>query len=237
MGNIIHDSYHLPKMLTNFLDQHPEPYCIKKTDSTYIYANISLAKLIGVRAPSAFLHKNEFEFNSRLTENEDTVREWQYQDQLVCESKKILSVLEIHPDAVIHPYIVVKIPFYDNANKCVGILTHGNTLKNFMPNEFVNTRSPRSLLLNKLDDFFTEKESEVVFLMLQGKTCKNIADALSLSSHAVEVIFQKLYAKVGVSHRDDFAEFCYQRNYNRYLPKRFMENRTILFKCSPFVSV
>lgn len=75
-------------MLTNILDQHPEPYCIKNTDSIYIYANHSLANLIGVRTPKDFLHKNEFEFNSRLTENEDIVKEWQYQNRIVYESKK-----------------------------------------------------------------------------------------------------------------------------------------------------
>lgn len=105
---------HLPKILTNVLDQHPEPYCIKSVDSIYIYANHSLARLIGLRTPKDLLHKSEFEFNSRLTENEDVVKEWQFQDRIVCESKKTLQVLEIHPHAIIHPYLVVKIPFYDD---------------------------------------------------------------------------------------------------------------------------
>ncbi|MBG6247596.1 MULTISPECIES: hypothetical protein [Symbiopectobacterium] len=89
MKNIMRDNY-LPKMLTNVLDQHHEPYCIKNSDSIYIYANNSLAKLIGVRTPKDFLYKSEFEFNSSLTENEDVVKEWQYQDRVVRESKKHL---------------------------------------------------------------------------------------------------------------------------------------------------
>lgn len=222
------DNY-LPKMLTNVLDQHPEPYCIKNTDSVYIYANNSLAKLIGVRSPKDFLHKSEFEFNSRLTENEDVVKEWQYQDRVVCESKKNLRVLELHPTAITHPYLVVKIPFYDNFNQCVGVLSYGKTLKNFVPNRYIYGRFTGSLLLNKPDDFFTEKESEMIFLILQGGGYKSIAEKLLLSLRTVESTFQALYEKVGVSHFDDFSEFCFKNNYNRYFPKRFIENKTILF--------
>ncbi len=232
MENIKCD-YHLPKMLINVLDQHPEPYCIKNVDSVYVYANSPLAKLIGLRTPKDFLHKSEFEINSRLTENEDVVREWQYQDRVVFESKKNLQVLEVHPNAIVHPYLVVKIPFYDEFNQCIGVLTYGKTLKNLATNIFINRRCTGSLLLDKPDDFFTEKECEMIFWVLQGDSYKSISDKLSLPLRTVESTFQKLYEKVGVSHFDDFSEFCYKNNYNRYLPKRFMENKAILFMDYP----
>ncbi|MCW2488610.1 PAS domain-containing protein [Candidatus Symbiopectobacterium sp. NZEC127] len=230
MSDDIHDDDYLPRVLVNVLDQHHDPYCIKGLDSRYIYANLSLAKLIGVRTPNDFLHKTEFEFNSRLTENEDVVKEWQYQDKLVSDSKNTLSTLEVHPDAVDYPYIVRKIPFYDKNNQCVGIVTYGKTLQTFTPNDFVNGRCPGSLLLNRPDGFFTEKECEIIFLKLQGRTCKAIGDILFLSPRTIESALQRLYTKVGVSHFDDFAEFCHNKNYHRYLPRRFLECKRAMFE-------
>ncbi|MFT8211591.1 MAG: transcriptional regulator [Symbiopectobacterium sp.] len=178
MNDRIHEDNYLPRMLTNVLDQPPDPYLIKGLDSRYIYANLGLAKLVGVRSLNDVLHKTEFEFNSRLTEDENVVKEWLYQDSLVGTTRKKLSMLEIHPGAVSYPYIVRKLPFYDDNNQFVGVITYGKTLETFTPSDFINGRCPGSLLLHKPDDFFTERECEIIFLKLQGRTCKNIGDML-----------------------------------------------------------
>lgn len=78
MSKDIHEDDYLPRMLTNVLDQFLESYLIKDLDSKYIYANLGLAKLVGVYSPNDVLHKTESEFNSRLIENEDVVKEWHY---------------------------------------------------------------------------------------------------------------------------------------------------------------
>lgn len=220
----------LSRVLVNLLDQYPDPYFIKDLKSSYIYANLPTAKLAGLRSPNDFLHKTEFELHSRLTENEEVVKAWQSQDKQVSSSRNVLSMLEIHPDAVDYPYIVKKIPFYDEENVCIGVLTYTRNLETFTPNDFINGRRPGSLLLNKPDEFFTERECEVIFLKLQGQTCKNIGAILYLSPRTVESTMQRLYTKVGVSHFDDFAEFCHNKNYHRYLPRRFIEYKRIMFE-------
>lgn len=230
MSDDVHDGNYLPRMLTNILDQLPDPYFIKDLNSMYIYANLPTAKLAGLRSPNDFLHRTEYELCSRLTENEDVVKEWQFQDKQVGSSKKGLSMLEVHPEAVSYPYIVKKMPFYDDNNKCVGVVTYAKTLQTFTPNDFINGRCPGSLLLNRPDNFFTEKECEIIFLKLQGRTCKAIGDMLFLSPRTIESALQRLYNKVGVSHFDDFAEFCHNKNYHRYLPRRFLECKRAMFE-------
>ncbi|MFT8211590.1 MAG: hypothetical protein ACMZI0_15290 [Symbiopectobacterium sp.] len=116
----------------------------------------------------------------------------------------MLSVLEIHHNAVIHPYMVIKLPFYNDTNQCVGVLSYGKILKSFTPNEFISVSGTGSLLLDKPDDF----------LMLQGKNYKNISDILFLPVNAIENAFQNLYEKANISYHYDFAAFCYQKKYN-----------------------
>ncbi len=88
---------------------------------------------------------------------------------------------------------------------------------------------PGSLLLNKPDHFFTERECEVMFFRLQGLSYKDVSDRLNLSIRTLENDMQILYQKVNVSIFDDFRDFCVARNYHRYLPKRFIHSEYVEF--------
>jgi len=220
----------LPGMLIRTLDQFQEPYFIKDLDSRIIYANLATAKLAGLRSPDEIIYKRENEIQSRLTENEMVVSEWQDQDKRIAESRKPLIMLEIHPDAVDFPYIVRKLPFYDDNNNCAGVITYCRNLEVFTLKDFVKGNTPGSLLLSKPDDFFTEKECEIIFLKLQGMTSKEVGSRLHLSSRTIDNRLKCLYDKVGVNHFDDFSEFCEARNYNRYLPKKFIIQQKIKFE-------
>ncbi|KOC89490.1 helix-turn-helix transcriptional regulator [Winslowiella iniecta] len=220
----------LPKMLTRTLDQLPEPYAIKDLSSRYIYANLALVKLTGLRSPDDMLYKREYEFQSRLMENETVVNEWQNQDRIVANGRKPLTMLEIHPEAVEFPYIVRKVPFYDDNNNCAGVITYSKNLEVFTLKDFAKGNTPGSLLLSKPDDFFSEKECEIIFLKLQGMTSKEVGNRLHLSPRTVDNRLMRLYDKVGVNHFDDFSEFCEQRDYNRYLPKKFILQQKVTFE-------
>lgn len=229
MNSNMQENIVLPKVLTLLLDQHNEAYFIKGMDSRFIYANSSVAKKVGVHSPSDLIDKTEENIQSRLTEDLNIVKEWQWQDNFVITTRRKLITLEINPKAVDCPYIVRKYPFYNENNQCIGVLTNCRTLETFSPSEFINGQRPGSFLLTKPSDFFTENECEIIFLNLQEKTIESIANRLLYPISFVENVLQKIYHRANVTHFDDFTDFCHHRNYHRYLPKRFIESRTILF--------
>ena len=220
----------LPKMLTRTLDQLPEPYIIKDLNSRFIYANQAVAKLFSLRTPEDMLFKQEYEFNSPLTEKETVIDDWQAQDRKIARERKPLVMLEIHPKAVDYPYMVRKVPFYDDNNQCTGVITCCRNLEVFTLKDFVKGNTPGSLLLSKPDDYFTEKECEIIFLKLQGMTSKEVGSRLHLSSRTVDNRLMRLYDRAGVNHFDDFSEFCERRDYNRYLPKKFILQQKLTFE-------
>lgn len=224
-----HDNVILPKMLTAMLDQHHDAYFIKGLDSRYIYVNSAVVKKVGLRSINDFLDKTENDIKSKMTENEEIVKEWQWQDRKVIESRRKITTLEINPSAVDHPYIVRKIPFYNERNICVGVLTYCKNLDSVTPNEFINGKKIGSFLLTRPSSFFTELECEIVFLNLQGQTVKSIANRFVCSESSIQSALLQIYSKAGVSHFDDFSEFCEKKGYHRYLPKRFFETYTVAF--------
>ncbi|MCW2488884.1 transcriptional regulator, partial [Candidatus Symbiopectobacterium sp. NZEC127] len=108
--------------------------------------------------------------------------------------------------------------------QCKGIVVYCKNIEGFAFNELFASHLSGSFLLTKPDDFFDEKESEIIFLKLQGQMSKSIARRLVSSPLDVENMLQELYYKAGVKHFDDFSEFCNKRNYHRYLPRRFIES-------------
>ncbi len=215
--------------LTRSLDLLPDPIAIRTPDGHFLYANLALAKLSGLRSPYEIMGRVDYEIPSLLFEDEDVLDAWRDQDKNIVSSKRTLAMLEVHPGAVDSPLICRKVPFYNNNNECIGTFCTIKYLEVFSANDFVKGRLPGSLLLNRPDDFFTERECEIIFFKLQGMSSKEIAKILYLSPRTIENRMANMYLKAGVNHHDDFTAFCQKKNLHRYLPKRLMSNKRIGF--------
>lgn len=220
----------LPPLLTNSMDHYPEPYAVKDLEGRYIYGNPAVARLMRLKSVHCFIGKFDSEIKSKLTENEEAAKEWNGQCHRVASSRKKIHALELHPHAVNLPYITTLLPLIDEQNVVVGTALYVKSLDVFTLSDFIKGRRPGSLLLSKPSDFFTEKECEIIFLKLQGMTGKEIATLLCLSPRTIECRLRNMYHKCGVSHYDDFREFCEKENFSRYLPGRFLSQKKITFQ-------
>lgn len=220
----------LPKVLTRTLDNLPYPFFIREKESTrFIYANMHLAKLVGLKSTDPIIGRIDDEIPCKLFDNEAAATLWQNQVKDVSVKQKSLSLLEVHPDAIDYPYLSKKFPFYDENGQCIGMAGSARYLEVYSPNDFVRGKLPGSLLLSKPDECFTEKECEIIFLRLQGISAKEIAKLLSLSPRTIEHRIANMYVKANVNNYNDFSDFCYQRELHRYLPQRFLLNKKVGF--------
>mgnify|MGYP000312416244 CR=1 FL=1 len=198
-----------------------------------LYANMALAKLASLKTTDEMAERYYEEVKSPLYQKEQTIKYWKDQDQYMLDNPhNTLSMLEIHPDGASCPYVNKKVPIYNENNEYIGTINHVKFLEIYRPNDFIKGKLPGSLLLNRPDDFFTEKECEVIFLKLQGMTSKVIAETINRSRRTVEDMVQNLYEKAGVNSATDFAEFCEKRNLHRYLPQRFINPKRFSFEGS-----
>ncbi|EFL92576.1 PAS and GerE domain-containing putative transcriptional regulator [Candidatus Regiella insecticola LSR1] len=212
--------------ITRSLDLLPDPYAVRGYDSRHLYANLAVAKLVGLRKVGDIIDRLDYEIPSLLYEDEDSLKAWRLQDQRISETRKPLAMLEVHPDAVNSPYIIRKVPLYNSNNEIIGVFCSMKYLEVFSPNDFVRGKLPGSLLLNRPDKSFSEREYEIIFLKLQGMTSKSIGNILCLSPRTIEHALERLYNKAGVNHIEDFISFCEQHDFHRYLPHKFLQIRT-----------
>lgn len=151
-------------VITNSLrrtfDQLPTPFFIREKNTTrFIYANMALAKLVGLKSPDAMINRIDDEIPASLFDNPDAAKLWQEQVKKITKTQSKVSLLEVHPGAVDYPYISKKFPFYNNNDECVAMAGSIRYLEVFSPNDFIRGRLPGSLLLSKPDDTFTEKSA------------------------------------------------------------------------------
>lgn len=217
----------LPGILTNSMNLYPEPFVIRDLENNYIYTNHAAVRMFRVKSENDLLGRSDRDISSKLTENEDVINDWASLCHNVSSGKKKVSSLELHPDAVNLPYIATTIPMLGDAGDCIGVMVYMKSLDVYTLSDFIKGKTPGSMMLRKPGDFFTEKECEVIFLKGQGLSNKEVANLLFLSPRTVENRLHMLYEKTGVNHIDDFISFCQKEKYDRYIPKRFITQKTM----------
>ncbi len=157
----------MPHSLTSSFDKMPEPFGIKNLESRYVYTNQAVIDIYGLKNKADVIGKTEYEIKSRLSESDDSSKEFVRQDRQVSNSGNSLLSLEIHPLAVDYPYIVNKIPYMNDDDECVGVLAYSRKLEVYSLIRLCERPYAGSLLLNKPDNFYTERECEIMFFRLQ----------------------------------------------------------------------
>ena len=219
----------LPQTMVLTLDSMPIPLIIRNLENRVVYINEAGAKEITVKSPQDAIGKLDSEMDSILFEDDDVRSEFSKQYIRTWTEKIKSSTLELHPNALDYPYIFHKMPFYGDDGDCKGMFGYNELISIYTLNDYIKGKLPGSLLLNKPDDFFTERQCEIMFYRLQGLKVKDVAARLNLSTNTVNNYMQTLYDKVGANNLEDFQAFCEKRSYHRYLPKRFLTNEAITF--------
>ncbi|MEA9389093.1 LuxR C-terminal-related transcriptional regulator [Acerihabitans sp. TG2] len=223
------DEHIIPNMmisptLTSLLDQFTEPYAIRDRYSRTVYANEPMLRIYKVCRKDDVVGKLDKDVQSSLMAYDNVPDEWAMQDRYVINTKESMSFLEVHPRSQDYPYIITKLPYYNDEGLCSGTVAIINVLTTYCLDDFITGDLPSSMLLTKPDDFFTEKECEIMFYRIQGMKSKDVAQKLGLSENTICNYMQSLYYKTGARQLEGFKLFCKGRNYHRYLPKRFLSH-------------
>ncbi|MRI00905.1 PAS domain-containing protein [Kriegella sp. EG-1] len=94
--------------------------------------------------------------------------------------------------------LLTDISFIDS-NDCVEWSFEANEL---------DIQSFKNIVYSVYQDYFTNREKEIITLINDGFTTKEIAEQLFISRHTVATHRKKIFKKVGVSHVKDLILFC-----------------------------
>ncbi|CNH33343.1 helix-turn-helix transcriptional regulator [Yersinia pekkanenii] len=210
------------KGLIAMMEHLSEPWGIKDLNSRHIYMN--KAAYLYTNTPLSFeiegklddeFPANWAEFASDLIEH----------DKLTEESKDRVTVIETHywyGKETLTPFVSEKLPIYNDRKEVIGIIWNAKPLNTLSPLKYINQQKPSILTTEVSNSIFTRAELDVIFLMLQRFTVKEIAKIYNISTKTIENRIYTIYQKADVHTLQQFEEFCKLAHLDNYIPDRLV---------------
>ncbi|MCA6221485.1 helix-turn-helix transcriptional regulator [Photorhabdus antumapuensis] len=213
----------------NTMQQSNEPWGIKDKNSCFIYGNLALKSLKNFSNSFEFegLYDNELPWNGA-----EFAKEFVIHDKNVMEKDIRICSLETHmfgKDKFLSSYFQEKYPLYNDEQECVGILLHGWKVEDFSFTRLFHGKLPASILFQPPTDLFTQREWDVIFLMLHKYTSKQIGRMLNISYRTVETHISRIYKRCSVHSSKQLEEYCRTNDYDLYVPERFVNQESRMF--------
>ena len=196
LGNIRPMSTLAPNV-QHLINQIPGTVGIKTPDSVFLAGNAEFAKTCALKHPEDFAGISPYDLCHTSEEAQQFIEE----DQLVTTTRETLSNigLEKSRDGEYRLIIGNKKPYYNEKNELIGVLGHGTILEKQLILPFLkllNTSKPISSITNKrfrhVEQYntsnikLTKRESEILFFLMHGKSTKELASMLNISTRTIE---------------------------------------------------
>ncbi|ULS50162.1 helix-turn-helix transcriptional regulator [Pectobacterium carotovorum] len=196
-----------------------EPWGIKDLSSRHIYMN--KAAYFYTSTPERFDIEGRFddEFPASWAELSDDLKE---HDRLTVNSEKRVTVIETHywyGKKTLTPCVSEKIPIFDSNKICIGTMWSARQLDSRSPLIYINQQKTTVLQTEIATDVFTPAELDIVFLLLQRFSNKEIARKMNVSPKTIENRVYNMYQKTDTHSLPQFEAFCRNLGVDGYIPR------------------
>lgn len=120
------------------------------------------------------------------------------------------------------PFISEKLPIYNDKKELIGVMWNAKPLNSLSPLKYINHQKPSILTTETNSETFTRAELDVIFLMLQRLSVKEIAKIYNISTKTIENRIYTIYQKCDVHTQQQFEEFCQFEQLDNYIPDRLV---------------
>lgn len=123
-----------------------------------------------------------------------------------------------------------KYPWRNEHGRLLGVFCHAQEITSmaflkkiyqFSLGDELNLKNPYAAY-HPLLDVITNREAEVLFFVVRGKTAQAIGDRLCISKRTVEHHIDNLKAKFACQNKAELVAYALQHGYAGYMPPRFL---------------
>ncbi|TDB54229.1 helix-turn-helix transcriptional regulator [Photorhabdus khanii] len=220
----------ISSQVINTLEQSNDPWGIKDENSCFIYGNSATKKII-----HDFKKSFDYEglYDDELNwDGAEFAKEFIDHDKNVMANGKRVCSLETHlfgKDKFLSSYFCEKTPIYHDNGNCIGIMYHMWKAQDFSLTRLYHGKLPSSILFQPPTDLFTQREWDVIFLLLQKYTSKQMGKMLDISYRTVEAHISRIYKRISVNSSYQLEEYCRLNDYDLYVPERFVHPESRMF--------
>jgi len=211
--------------MRDYIDAQPHPVVYKDEQSIFQYVNTAYCRLNGLRQSLDIIGGTAYDLPCGAAAAAEMFEE---QDRHVMSTGKELKILNIHPFANGEwgVQLNTKKPWFDENKNIGGLLCHGIDITDAYTMA-VSTQLAKftgqqqnsyAIASDGGAASLSPRESEVLFLILRGKTAKLAATVLGLSYRTVQHHIESLKTKLGVDSKIDLIDAAIARGYMSQIP-------------------
>ncbi|AWK41803.1 PAS domain-containing protein [Photorhabdus laumondii subsp. laumondii] len=222
-------NYVISPQIINTMEQSNEPWGIKDKNSCFIYVNQACKHLQNIS--SSFDYEGLYEYELPW-DGAEFAKEYMLHDQKVMEQEKRICSLETHlfgKEQILSSYFLAKYPLYHENGSCMGVIYHGWQAQDFSFTRLFRGKLPANIMFQPPTDRFTQREWDVIFLILHKYTNKQIGIMLNISYRTVENHISRICKRIGLHSSRQLEEYCRTNDYDLYVPKRFVHPESKMF--------
>ncbi|MBV8048591.1 MAG: helix-turn-helix transcriptional regulator [Paludibacterium sp.] len=219
--------------LQQLFDSQAGCWGCKDEQSNFIYANQTYTNLVGLCRKEDIAGMTDLDVPCGTAESAHLFRA---QDREVIQRGERLRILDIHrfSDKQWRSFIFTKTPLRDHAQRTIGTIFHGMELNSrellelgallskitcsvgehgllAMPTSYIIGQHPAGKKLS-------QRQEEVLFLLLRGRSARQIAQALGIATRTVEWHQETLKAKFSASNKSELIDNAIAQGYLNVLP-------------------
>jgi DNA-binding CsgD family transcriptional regulator len=215
----------------------------KDLNSVFLYGNKENANLVGLKNSEDMVGRHQSDFPCEAVVNSSKV--WTAQDTIVISEKTPLEILDVHPFITgWKAYITRKTPLWnENKTEVMGTIYHmvdvtrDSVLKVFhalakrigkTSNELLEGQNSRILTNNINKPSLTVRQTEVLFLVLFGRSSKEIERILKISNKTVASHIEDLKEKFCASSKSELVDKAYSLGIEKFIPKSLFNKQLSL---------
>ncbi len=211
--------------MQTFFDKMPGVWGCKDERSMFCYANAEFARINGVAHHLDLIGTTSADLPNEVAACAELFHE---QERAVMEHRKSFRMLDIHPwVGGWGVRVVTKTPWLDGQQQVVGTIFHGVDITDAYSMNLSaqlarwSGAGQQSFVLQGADGAgpkLTARESEVLFLIMRGKTAKLAAASLGLSPRTVQQHIDMLKAKFNAANKSELIDAAMASGYLNRIP-------------------
>lgn len=201
-------------------------WAVKNSSSRYVYVNPRMCNYFNCSSENILGHSDQ----DLIPEFDNFYRNIINDDKKVMASRTMSLVLKVFspaPDGERQAFLVEKRPWLLQDGS-PGIICSWLELTNVYFPTFMSLHSRKPLIFTKPSTLFTDREWEVILLLLCGERNNVIADILGISNLTLRNRIIRCCQKAGVINPSGLLEYCHLRGWDNYIPPFFLNNRYLI---------
>lgn len=156
---------------------------------------------------------------------------FEQQERFVESSGTVLRAITTHiqgREKIMQPVYNIQEPLYDENGLCIGTVISVRHVNILTPTSLLNGKLNQHATFQTPSELFTEKEWEVMYLLLCNLSLKEISNVLGISVDAVNGRLRSSFKKTEVNSSTALVDFCRTNRFDNYIPQFFLKKGHIV---------